>query len=121
MATPPDDRGTRAREASAPRDGDAGSPDGDEVGAPPRPGTHWAGYRIVRVLARGASGTLFAAIDPRQGQPRALKVLDPPTGWADGDAAALRERFVQQATALRQLSHPAIVGVHDAGQVGERV
>jgi serine/threonine-protein kinase len=50
---------------------------------------------------------------------RALKVFTPPAGLPHAEQRGARERFVQEAQALRRLSHPAIVGIHAAGVDGD--
>lgn len=60
-------------------------------------------YIIERVLGRGASGLVVAALDDRLNRPVALKIRP-----AEGDTAMLAE-----ARALARLSHPNVVRVHD--------
>ena len=81
-------------------------------------GTTFAGLRIARVLARGAAGVLYLAVDAAS-RALALKVLTPHAS-GDDDAAALAERFAGEARALRRLRHPAIVEIHAAGVEQQR-
>jgi len=74
----------------------------------PPPGEVVAGWRLERLLARGAASALYLATDARTGQHVALKLL----GALDAGACA---RFATEAQALRRLRHPAIVEVHAAG------
>jgi len=67
-------------------------------------------YRILRRIARGGMGTIYAALDGELGREVALKVLsetDP-----SGDLSA---RLRSEAMHLARLEHPNIVPVHDAG------
>ncbi len=81
-------------------------------------GTTFAGLRIARVLARGATGVLYLAVDAAS-RALALKVLTPHAS-DDDDAAALAERFAGEARVLRRLRHPAIVEIHAAGVEQQR-
>lgn len=81
-------------------------------------GSTFAGLRIARVLARGASGVLYLAVDSAS-RALALKVLTPHAA-GDDDAAARAERFAGEAEVLRRLRHPAIVEVHAAGVERQR-
>lgn len=80
------------------------------------PGASFAGYRIERLIARGGAGTLYAAVDPRDDLPVALKLVLLPPGDDDADAIDARERFLREAGAAAQLHHPNIVTVYGAGQ-----
>jgi serine/threonine protein kinase len=62
-------------------------------------------YRSVARLGEGGMGSVYLARDDLSGQEVAVKVL-PATLAKEPD---IRERFVQEARALAQLDHPAIV------------
>lgn len=68
------------------------------------------GYTIERELGRGAMGVVFLA--RRGSDPVALKVILPDRA---GDAKQ-RELFVREATLARQLKHPHIVEMYEAGE-----
>jgi len=71
-------------------------------------------FRIIRELGRGGQGIVFLAIDPVLGRQVALKVPRP-------EALVLpeiRRRFVREAQATARLTHPNIVAVHEAGELG---
>ena len=82
------------------------------------PGSRVAGLRFERVLARGATGALWRAIDEASATPLAVKVV--PFGIHTGSGVA-RESFEREAHNARQLDHPGIVAVygtlhfHDVG------
>ncbi|MBL8324338.1 MAG: serine/threonine protein kinase [Rubrivivax sp.] len=76
------------------------------------PGQTLAGYRIERPLGRGGMGAVHLAHGP-QG-PVALKLLD--LGGPDGPE--LQRTFARELALGRELCHPGIVRVFDAGQVG---
>jgi len=71
-------------------------------------------YDIQRELGRGGMGIVLLARDERLDRAVALKVL-PPHLAVDGDT---RERFLREARMAAQLSHPNIVPVYRADEIG---
>lgn len=71
--------------------------------APP-PGGEIAGYRIVRVIQRGAQGTVYEGLEPVTGRRVAVKRM--PLAHVDADSVA---RFDREARALARLEHPSVV------------
>ena len=68
-----------------------------------------AGYRLVRVVARGSQGTVYEALEPRTSRRVAIKRLP------NADAgAAERARFLRETEALAGLAHPNIVALLSA-------
>jgi serine/threonine-protein kinase len=65
-------------------------------------------YRIVSLLGRGASGTVYRAVDETLGRDVALKILHPDR--ADSDAMT---RFHAEATILARLNHAAITTIYE--------
>jgi hypothetical protein len=78
--------------------------------APALPAALAGRYTCLRVLGRGAFGTVVLAEDRGLGRPVALKLLD----LARADAVTLA-RFEREARATAQLRHPGIVEVYDHG------
>ncbi len=76
-------------------------------------------YVILTAIGQGGMGVVFAAYDPELDRKVALKLLLP-AAQADGHGDA-RTRLLREAQALAQLSHPAVVAVHDVGTVGDQV
>ncbi len=74
-----------------------------------------AGYQILDLIARGASGAVYRALDAK-GRTLAIKVLVA-DGKPDREAVA---RFQREAEATMKLDHPHIVKVLDAGLAGKR-
>ena len=71
-----------------------------------------ARYRIERVLAAGATGTVYLAKNPTLPRRDALKVLS-----ADlSRDPAFRERFVREADIASLLDHPNIVSIYNRGE-----
>ena len=69
-------------------------------------------YRIEQRVARGGMAGVYRAVDLRLERTVAVKVMHP--GMGDGNDFAAR--FVREARAAAQLSHPNVVAVHDQGQ-----
>jgi serine/threonine protein kinase len=71
-------------------------------------------YAIERELGRGGMGIVLLARDERLDRHVALKVLPP----ALAEQQQTRERFLREARMAAQLSHPNIVPVHRADEIG---
>src|SRR6185295_2714264 len=66
-------------------------------------------YRIEERLGQGGMGEVYRAFDSRLHRPVALKRVRA----AAGDVGLARHRFQREARAMAQLSHSAVVQVHD--------
>jgi hypothetical protein len=73
-------------------------------------------YRIVGLLGRGGMGEVYRADDLKLGQPVALKFL--PRDLA-GDGLRLA-RLMDEVRAARQVAHPNVCRVYDAGEADGR-
>jgi len=71
-------------------------------------------YTIERELGRGGMGVVYLAREARLDRLVAIKVLPPHLA---GDAT-VRERFLREARTAAQLSHPHIVPIYRAEEVG---
>ncbi|HWA37397.1 MAG TPA: serine/threonine-protein kinase [Burkholderiales bacterium] len=71
-----------------------------------------ARYRILHELGRGATSAVYAASDRTTGEVVALQRLDPSLAESD---PGLVQRFLARARSARNLKHPNIVRIHDAG------
>jgi tetratricopeptide (TPR) repeat protein/predicted Ser/Thr protein kinase len=78
-------------------------------------------YVILSSLGQGGMGVVFAAYDPELDRKVALKLLLPAAAAQSGTRSESRTRLLREAQALAQLSHPAVVAVHDVGTVGDQV
>jgi eukaryotic-like serine/threonine-protein kinase len=67
-------------------------------------------YEILEIIGTGAHGRVARAHDPMIGRLVAIKLF--PKELASGEA---RQRFLQEARVVGQLSHPAIITLHDMG------
>jgi eukaryotic-like serine/threonine-protein kinase len=69
-------------------------------------------FEVLAVLGRGSFGTVYRARDPQLDRVVALKVLH------SGNLARRSEidRFLREARSMAQLSHRAIVPVHEVGE-----
>ena len=71
-------------------------------------------YSLERELGRGGMGVVYLARETRLERPVAIKVLPPHLGALPG----VRERFLREARTAAQLSHPNIVPIYRAEEVG---
>jgi eukaryotic-like serine/threonine-protein kinase len=67
-------------------------------------------YEILEIIGTGATGRVARAHDPMIGRQVAIKLLA--KELAQGEA---RQRFLQEARVVGQLSHPSIIALHDMG------
>lgn len=70
-------------------------------------------FQLEAICGRGSTGDVWRAFDPALGRWVALKVSLP-------DSVIDRERFVREAQSVAKLSHPNIVPVYEAGDIGDR-
>jgi len=70
-------------------------------------------YRIIEKLGQGGAGIVYKAIDRSLNRELALKTLRDELA----DDRGMLDRFVHEAQVVAQLAHPAIVPVHDLGQL----
>lgn len=69
-------------------------------------------YRLETMLGQGAMGRVIRAYDTLEDRPVAVKVLHRELAKKDH----VLERFRRESEILRELGHPGIVRVYDAGQ-----
>ncbi|HKI64102.1 MAG TPA: protein kinase [Burkholderiales bacterium] len=74
-------------------------------------------YRIIGELGRGATGTVYRAIDPLIERTVAIKTLT--TSLPEDVLNTVRERFLREAKSAGRLSHPNLVTIYDVGVEGE--
>jgi eukaryotic-like serine/threonine-protein kinase len=67
-------------------------------------------YQVLEIIGAGAKSKVARGFDPLIGRTVAIKLLSPEL--ARGDT---RQRFLQEARVVGQLSHPSIVTLHDMG------
>ena len=71
-------------------------------------------YEIKKLLGKGATGSVYLAVDPFREREVAIKVLEKLS--ADPEEARRQLRFFQNEAALAgKLRHPHIVSILDAG------
>ncbi|MBZ0230730.1 MAG: serine/threonine protein kinase, partial [Deltaproteobacteria bacterium] len=87
---------------------------GDAALTPRGPGTLFGRYVVQEELGKGGMSVVYAAYDPELDRRVALKVVR-----ADRLTAPHRARLHREAQALARLSHPNVVTVFDAGDVGD--
>ena len=74
-----------------------------------------SGHKIISEIGSGGMGRVLLAQDERLSRKVAIKVLAP-RYWPD---ALLVSRFMQEARAMAQLSHPNIANIFNLGASGE--
>jgi len=71
-------------------------------------------YQLRRVLGRGASGTVYLALDTFSGQEVALKVLDPEVVASPDFERTTTGQFLNEASLAGKLQHPHIAAILEA-------
>ena len=103
---------TRRREQD-----DAATVDGVGRSRPSSPTPERVGrYVILSMLGEGGMGVVLEAFDPELDRRVAIKLLHPLRGSVNASRRLLRE-----AQVMARLSHPNVVQVHDAGELGTSV
>jgi tRNA A-37 threonylcarbamoyl transferase component Bud32 len=74
-------------------------------------------YELRARLGEGGMGVVFAAFDRKLSRMVAVKKMRPEIR----DGARDRERFLEEARIISQLTHPHIVGIHDIVQEGGEI
>src|SRR5688572_25412818 len=87
---------------------------GGPAHTPRGPGTLFGRYIVQEELGKGGMSVVYAAYDPELDRRVALKVVR-----ADRLTTQHRQRLHREAQALARLSHPNVVTVFDAGDVGD--
>ena len=73
-------------------------------------------YDIVRELGRGAMGIVYEGVDPVIGRKVAIKTIRFDTLTDDREYAEMYQRFLREARAAGNLSHPSIVTIYEVGE-----
>ena len=71
-------------------------------------------FSLLRELGRGGHGVVFLAHDPVLKRHVALKVPRPEALLS----GSMRRRFVREAQAAARLTHPNLISVYEAGEIG---
>lgn len=71
-------------------------------------------YRLVGILGRGGTSTVYEAVDMRDGRRAALKVVTIPTDPQEEDT--LTRRMERAGRAVASLNHPNIARVYETGE-----
>jgi serine/threonine protein kinase len=71
-------------------------------------------YEIQRQLGRGATGTVYLAVDSFSGGEVALKVIEPEVFRDPEFGTVYRSQFLNEASLAGKLKHPHIVAILDA-------
>jgi len=81
-----------------------------------RPGQLFHHFRLQNQLGRGATATVYKAVDERTGGVIALKMLTLTDDWPDDLLSEAKLRLLREADAAGSLAHPDIVEIREAGQ-----
>jgi serine/threonine-protein kinase len=73
-------------------------------------------FRLQQQLDRGATATVYKAVDERNGNEIALKTLTLTDDWPDDLLAEAKLRLLREADAAGSLAHPDIVEIREAGE-----
>jgi serine/threonine protein kinase len=71
-------------------------------------------FTLRRVLGKGASGTVYLALDTFSGEDVALKVLSPEVVAADDFNKTHTKQFLNEASLAGRISHPHIASILEA-------
>jgi serine/threonine-protein kinase len=85
-------------------------------GARFRPGQLFHHYRLQQQLGRGATATVFRAVDERSNGVVALKLLSLAEDWPDDLLDEAKLRLLREAEAAGSLAHPDIVEIRESGE-----
>ena len=77
-------------------------------------------YQIVKLLDRGTMGIVYLAHDPDRDREVVLKVSISKVLRNKSSGERYWEMFFNEAKAARQLQHPNIVNIYDAGAEGDK-
>ncbi len=92
----------------------------DASGRAPSFGTRIGRFQVVNELGAGGMGVVVAALDPLLDRMVAVKLLRPGSFGEEATEKA-RTRLLREAQAMAKLSHPNVLPVFDAGEVGDDV
>jgi serine/threonine-protein kinase len=76
---------------------------------------HFGRYEVLKELGHGAMGTVYLGRDTVGHRNVAVKVLKP-EGVDAEELADMKKRLFREAESAKQLAHPAIVKVYEAGE-----
>ena len=71
-------------------------------------------YEVVKLLGKGATGTVYLAKDSFSGKEVALKTIEPEVFRDPEFGAVYRQQFLNESSLAGKLRHPHIIGILDA-------
>jgi serine/threonine-protein kinase len=81
-----------------------------------KPGQLFFHFRLQQQLGRGATATVYRAVDERTNAVVALKLLSLADDWPDDLLDEAKLRLLREAEAAGSLTHPDIVEIREAGE-----
>jgi eukaryotic-like serine/threonine-protein kinase len=76
-------------------------------------------FQLRKVLGKGASGTVYLALDTFSGEDVALKVLDPEVVSSPDFERSIGAQFLNEASLAGKLAHPHIAAILEASVDGK--
>ncbi len=76
-------------------------------------------YEIIKVLGKGAMGTVYLGRDPKINREVAIKTLALSEEFEADELEDVKARFFREAETAGRLMHPNIVTIFDAGEEGD--
>ncbi|MDG1985867.1 MAG: serine/threonine-protein kinase [Planctomycetota bacterium] len=83
----------------------------DSIGAPAAAGDWLGRYKLLELVGRGGTSTVWLASDESLDRRVALKILAPPLGMSETQTL----RFKREAQVAGSISHPSVLSVLDVG------
>ncbi len=102
--------------AEKPRASAPASPKPAARGTNFRPGQLFHHFRLQQQLGRGATATVYRAVDERTNAVVALKLLSLAEDWPDDLLDEAKLRLLREADAAGSLAHPDIVEIRESGE-----
>jgi serine/threonine-protein kinase len=81
-----------------------------------RPGQVFHHFKVEQELGRGATATVYKALDEQNGGMVALKMLTLADDWPDDLLDEAKLRLLREAEAAGSLAHPDIVEIKESGE-----
>jgi serine/threonine-protein kinase len=81
-----------------------------------RPGQVFHHFKVEQELGRGATATVYRALDEQNGGMVALKMLTLADDWPDDLLDEAKLRLLREAEAAGSLAHPDIVEIKESGE-----
>ena len=78
-------------------------------------------YDILKMLGKGATGTVYLATDTFSGKEVALKTIEPEVFRDPEFGTVYRSQFLNEASLAGKLKHPHIVGIFEVEALPQKL